>query len=216
MNGWPTPTRRTLRSKAAYPRYSTGSAMLLFEWVTTRRSTTARAWRSTNELAKADPTNAVVQRDLSADFKARRRKPACGRRPHSARALPPEPAGARCLAKADPTDVRAQRDMFQAFAMLGDMTRLSGDAPGAIVNYRQGVADFERLANADPTNARSQMDLFISQHTLGVGYQAALQFGDAKDWFEKAHASLQRFQQDGWIKKPEQLIGTRSFQKWSE
>ena len=84
--------------------------------------------------------------------------------------------------------------------MLGDMTRLTGDAPGAIVNYRQGVADFERLANADPTNARAQMDLLIRQNTLAEGYLAALQFDDAKGYFEKTHAGLQRYQQDGFMR----------------
>jgi hypothetical protein len=60
------------------------------------------------------------------------------------------------------------------------------------------------------------MDLFQNRAQLGAASKAALDFDTARRWYQEAQSDLSRFQERGWIRKPDDMIGTQSLQQWSE
>ena len=119
-------------------------------------------------LARADPTNAGWQRDLSVSHVSigdvrKARGDLDG-------ALAAYQAGldiAERLNRADPTNAGWQRDLSVSHNKIGDLRQARGDLDGALAAYQASHDIFERLARADPTNAKWQRDLFLSYYKLG-------------------------------------------------
>lgn len=166
-------------------------------------------------LAKSDPRNTEAQRDLSiianklGDLALK-----TGDAPGALKYFRASHDIRERLAKADTKDVRAQRDLSISFDSLGTIAQHIGDVSEALNYYRQSFEIRQQLARDNPKDTQAHLDVFISEYNIGFGYQAALQFAESAQWLEKANASLVRFQTNGWITKPEQMIGTWSLRQW--
>ena len=63
------------------------------------------------------------------------------------------------LAARDPANTEWQRDRSVSHNKIGDVLLAQGDGPGALADYRKGLAIAEALAARDPANTQWQRDL---------------------------------------------------------
>jgi tetratricopeptide (TPR) repeat protein len=111
-------------------------------------------------LAKADPSNAQWQRDLSvSQIYIGQVLSAQGDLGGAEQAYRASLAVRERLAKADPSNAQWQRDLSVSQNKIGEVLSAQGDLGGAEQAYRASLAVRERLAKADPSNAQWQRDL---------------------------------------------------------
>ncbi|HEV2970943.1 MAG TPA: tetratricopeptide repeat protein [Pirellulales bacterium] len=120
------------------------------------------------KLARADPTNAQAQRDLSISYnklgnvQLQLGNAAAARDDYQKRL-----EISRKLAQADPSNVQAQRDLSVSYNYLGNVQLQLGDAAAARDDYQKDLEISRKLAQADPSNAQAQRDLSVSYNKLG-------------------------------------------------
>jgi tetratricopeptide (TPR) repeat protein len=121
-----------------------------------------------DSLAKADPTNAGWQRDLSVSYdKVGDVLQAQGDLPGALKAHRDSLAIRDRRAKADPANAAWQRDLSVSYDRIGDVLTAQGDLPGALRAYQDSLTIADRLAKADPANAGWQRDLSVSYNKVG-------------------------------------------------
>jgi tetratricopeptide (TPR) repeat protein len=119
-------------------------------------------------LAKADPGNALWQRDLSVSYnRIGDVLVSQDDRPGALKSYRDGLAIAERLAKAAPGNADWQRDLSISYNKVGDVLMAQGDLPGALKSYRDSFAIAERLAKADPGNALWQRDLSVTYDRIG-------------------------------------------------
>ncbi len=119
-------------------------------------------------LAKADPSNAGWQRDLSVGYeKVGDVLAAQGALAEALSAYRDSLAIAERLAKADPSNAGWQRDLSVGYNKVGDVLAAQGALAEALSAYRDSLAIAERLAKADPSNAGWQRDLSVGYNKVG-------------------------------------------------
>jgi tetratricopeptide (TPR) repeat protein len=120
-------------------------------------------------LAKADPSNADWQRDLSVsqdrigDVQREQGNLLAALTSYRASL-----AIAERLAKADPGNAGWQRDLSVSQDRIGDVQREQGNLLAALMSYRASLAIAERLAKINPGNAGWQRDLALSYANLAL------------------------------------------------
>lgn len=119
-------------------------------------------------LAEADPSNAVLQRDLGMSHSKvgnvlRDQGDLVGAQEAYREAL----AVMRRLAEADPSNAGRQRDFGVSQGKVGDVLHDQGDPDGALEAYRDARVVIRRLVEADPSKALWRRDLGTSQERIG-------------------------------------------------
>ena len=157
---------------------------------------TSRPWPSARRLARADPTNAGFQRDLSVSYnKLADLARDSGNAGEAARLYQQALAIAEGLARADPTNTAFQRDLSVTYNKLADLARDSGDAGEAARLYQQALAITERLAQADPTNTDYQRDLAVYYDRLADLARDSGDAGEAARLYQQGLAIAERLAQ---------------------
>ena len=119
--------------------------------------------RHLERLAKADPSNAGWQRDLSVSYdKVGDVLVAQGNLTEALKSFRDGLAIRERLAKADPDNAGWQRDLSVSYNKVGDVLVAQGNLTEALKSFHDGLAISERLAKADPSNAGWQRDLTVS------------------------------------------------------
>jgi hypothetical protein len=141
----------------------------------------------TERLAKADPTSAEAQRDVSRGLESlgdvlRDAGDLAGARSHYERSL----EIAERLAKADPTNAQGQRDVCISLQRLGFVSLHARGLAGARTRYERSLEIRESLAKADPSNAVAQRDVGSGLALLGNVLQAAGDLAGPRRQYERS------------------------------
>jgi tetratricopeptide (TPR) repeat protein len=121
-----------------------------------------------DRLAKADPGNAVWQRDLSVSHnKVGDVLVAQGNLAEALTAYRDSLTIAERLAHTDPGNAVWQHDLLVSHNKVGDVLVAQGNLAEALTAYRDSLAIAERLAKADPGNATWQRDLSVPHNKVG-------------------------------------------------
>jgi tetratricopeptide (TPR) repeat protein len=141
--------------------------------------------------AKADPSNAVLQRDLSVSYGNLAGVAQAGGDLKAARELFSKGlAITEALAKADPSNAVLQRDLSVSYNKLADVAQAGGDLKAAREFFSKELAIAEALAKTDPSNAGLQRDLSVSYERLaGVDIDNV---ATARSWIVQALALRRR------------------------
>jgi tetratricopeptide (TPR) repeat protein len=124
-------------------------------------------------LAKADPGNALWQRDLSVSYnKVGDMRKDQGDLPGALKSYSDSLAIREQLAKSDPGNMEWQRDLSVSYNNVGGVQKDHGDLPGALKSYSDSLAIAERLAKSDPGNAGWQRDLAVAWGMVGIVQEA--------------------------------------------
>jgi tetratricopeptide (TPR) repeat protein len=67
----------------------------------------------------------------------------------------------------DPNNAEIQRDLSISHEKIGNILVRSGNAAGALAEYRQSLNIDTRLSEGDPDNAQAQLDRASSQENIG-------------------------------------------------
>ncbi len=119
-------------------------------------------------LAKAEPSNAGSQRDLSISFeKSGDALTAKGALAEALKAYRDGLAITDRLAKADSANTELQRDLSVSYNKVGDVLLAQGVIDEALEAYRAGLAIRAPLAKADAENPGLQHDLSVSYDKVG-------------------------------------------------
>ncbi len=140
------------------------------------------------QLAEADPTSAVKQRDLSVSYNKLGDVSKLAGDLQAARDFFEKGLGiSRKLAEDDPDRNNAdkQRDLSITFYKLGEVSQEEGNLKAARVYFEDGLRISRKLAKDDPTNAVKKSDLSNSYDRLGVVSKAERDLKAARDYFEK-------------------------------
>jgi tetratricopeptide (TPR) repeat protein len=118
-------------------------------------------------LAKADPSNAEWQRDLSVSHsKTGDVLRAQGDLKGALAAYRASHGIAERLAECDPSNAGWQRDLAVSHERTGDVLSAQGDLKGALAAFKAGMEIRERLAKGDPSTTGWQTDLIVSRMKL--------------------------------------------------
>ncbi len=144
-------------------------------------------------LARADPSNAQWQRDLSVSQDnigqvLRAQGDLAGAEQAYRAAL----AVRERLAKADPSNAQWQRDLSVSQNNIGEVLSAQGDLARAEQAYRAALAVAERLATADPSNAQWQRDLSVSKNNIGRVLSAQGDLAGAEQAYRVGLAVVER------------------------
>ena len=149
-----------------------------------RKATSTEALKSfrdslaiADRLAKADPSNAGWQRDLSVAYE--RVGDVLVAQGNLTRRSNPTATASQlqtALAKTDPSNAGWQRDLSVSYSNVGDVLKARGELAEALKSYRDALAIRDRLAKADPGNAGWQRDLSVSYQKSGQRACGARQF----------------------------------------
>ena len=127
---------------------------------------------SAERLAKADPSNAGWQRDLSVSYdKIGDVLVAQGKLARRS-SLPRQPRHQRAPRQGRPQNAGWQRDLSISYNKIGDVLVAQGKLDEALEAYRDSLAIRERLANADRSNA-------VAARSLGLLQQGRRRAGGA-------------------------------------
>jgi tetratricopeptide (TPR) repeat protein len=144
-------------------------------------------------LAKADPGNALWQRDLSVSHnKIGDVLRAQGNLSATLDSYKASHAIFDRLAKADPGNSGLQRDLSVSHNKIGDTLRVQGNITAALDSYKACLAIADRLAEADPGNTLRQRDLSVSQDNIGDVLRAQGNLSAALDSYMASHAIFDR------------------------
>ena len=120
------------------------------------------------QLARQDPTNPPLQRDLSVSHnKVGDVQRAQGDLVGALASFRKSMEITEQLARQDPTNAAWQRDLSVSLDRLGDVQMAQGDLAGALASFRKDMEITEQLARQDPTNAERQRDVSTSHQRLG-------------------------------------------------
>jgi tetratricopeptide (TPR) repeat protein len=128
------------------------------------------------ELAKADPSNALARRDIYIDhYKIAFLQEAIGEM--KAALANQRICVALCEAEvaANPVSSESRSDLAVGYFRLAEMLENSGNAQAALGSYKKALAIEEAMSNADPSNTDTRGDL--SEDYLKVG-DVLLKLGD--------------------------------------
>ncbi len=143
--------------------------------------------------SRADPGNAVWQRDLSVSYnKVGDVLVAQGNLPEALKSFRDSLAIAERLAKSDPGNAGWQRDLSVSYDRVGDVLVAQGSLPEALKSFRDSLAIAERLAKSDPGNAGWQRDLAVSHAKLADVYRRQGEMAQARNALGKGREIMQR------------------------
>ena len=153
------------------------------------------------QLAEADPTSAVKQRDLSVSYNKLGDVSKLAGDLQAARDFFEKGLGiSRKLAEDDPDRNNAdkQRDLFVSYIKLGDVSMSSGDLQAARDFFEKGLGISFELAEDDPdrNNADKQRDLSVSYIKLGDVSKLAGNLQAARDYFDKGLGIRRKLAED--------------------
>jgi tetratricopeptide (TPR) repeat protein len=144
-------------------------------------------------LAKADPSNSWLQRDLSVMYGKRGDvELAAGKLDEARNAYEQSLEIVERLAKADPVSSRLQSDLSVSYEQRGDVELAAGKLGEARNAYEQSLAIRERLVKADPSSSGWQRDLSVSYERLGNVLTQQNQREKALAFFESGRAIGER------------------------
>jgi tetratricopeptide (TPR) repeat protein len=119
-------------------------------------------------LAKANPGNALAERDLAVSYgRVGNVLVDQGNLADALNAYREDLAISGRLAKADPGNAVLQRDLSVSYEKVGDVQMSLGNLADALNSYREDLAIAGRLAKANPGNAGLQSDLAVSNGKVG-------------------------------------------------
>ena len=120
------------------------------------------------KLAKEEPRNAGLQRDLSVSYnKVGDVQSAQGDLAGALKSSRDSLAIFEKLAKEEPRNAGLQRDLSVSYNKVGDVQSMQGDLVGALKSYSDSLAIREKLAKQEPRNAGLQRDLSVSYNKVG-------------------------------------------------
>ncbi len=121
-----------------------------------------------DRLAKSDPGNAGMQRNLSVLYsKIGNVQVAQGSLPAALASYQASLTIDERLAKSDPGDAGLLNSVSVSYNKVGDVQKAQGNLPEAMTSYQASLAIIERLAKSDPGNVNWQRDLTVSYERIG-------------------------------------------------
>jgi tetratricopeptide (TPR) repeat protein len=138
-------------------------------------------------LVAADPTNSILQRDLSMRLnKTGDALAAQGKLQvaldHYRRSL----AIRERLADGDPSSAELQRDVSMSHDRIGNLLAKQGKVEEGIAELQASLKITIRLVAADPANPDWQRDLYASYRNLGLVQERTGNSGEARDMYCRA------------------------------
>lgn len=107
----------------------------------------------------------------------------------------------RTLANSQPANTKAQQSLAISYIKAGDVLGNpnfpnSGDAVGAMQNYRSSLAIWEALAASDSINAQVRCFLGLINERIGTMFETEGNFEDALDHYRKSLVIREAFASD--------------------
>ena len=141
-------------------------------------------WR---QLAAADPTNLVRQRNLFVGLhKMGLAQSASEDKAGAEKTLTEARAIARRLVEADPNNATWRRDLAFSLDKLSNIQRNSGDQRGALVTATEALRHHRQLSEGAPANLQFRRNLLLTLNGLAINHWALEELDDAMSYYTES------------------------------